>query len=598
MKATRFLMTIIVAVSTLAFIRIVSARPAAERPPHPELGFEWAKSIEDESPAVTDPLYRIYLPLVIDHSYRTYLPFVVENSAAPLRPAVSTPQLGLAFISSAESPANETRYQLARAIGGTLNRWPMYWPQIEQDPIGQPRVFDWSRQDANIIADLNHGLTDVPILMLTPIGLDTGGDRLAPAPPVGAGLRLLMQDKTLNAANSPSSQGSPPEGLYLNVFTDGSDVPGPGKSINPANRWAYFVNAAVDRYRPGGLLARAQSWSGDKGIHSWEIWNEEDLDQFFSGTPADYARLLKVAYLAGKQADPNATVIFGGLAHFQKPNWLNDVLDVIAADPVSTTYHDYMDAVASHSYAWAWQTFSYLQQDRQRLDARGLKDVKLWITETGLPVCDDSPIAPFNFCPSPYRGTMAEQAAYLIQTVAWSNWLNAENIIWFQLVDDVGNECPYDAFGLVRNPPAGPCVGRDGSTRPAYDTYQLTNRLFAGTQPYWRDRRTSTATNWITGNQEILAFKRPGTGERVITLWTRYYIAETVLLTATSTSARLFYPDGTSQTLIPVNGVYAINLPAATNLGAPYADGKQLDGTSSVGGSPRILVEFDPAVKP
>jgi hypothetical protein len=59
----------------------------------------------------------------------------------------------------------------------------------------------------------------------------------------------------------------------------------------------------------------------------------------------------------------------------------------------------------------------------------------------------------------------------------------------------------------------------------------------------------------------------------------------------------LFYPDGTSQTLTPVNGVYTISLPAATNLGAATPDGKQPDGTSPIGGLPRILVESDPAVQ-
>jgi hypothetical protein len=456
--------------------------------------------------------------IAVEQLQRAYLPLIAKNYTAPQPVISSTSELGLAFVSSAEAPANETRYQRAQAIGGNLNRWPMYWPQIEKNPVSQPRVFDWSAQDANIIADLNHGLTVLPILMLTPIGLDTAGSQTAPAPKVGDGLRLQMQDRSLNMPSAPSSQGSPPQGLYLSVFSDGSNDPGPGKTINQNNRWAVFVNAAVNRYKPGGTLAQAQSWSGDKGVRYWEIWNEEDLNQFFIGTPVDFARIQKVAYLAAKQADSNTTIVFGGLAHFEKPSWLNDVLNIIATDPMSTTYHGFMDAVASHSYSWARQTYNYLLQDRQRLDGYGFTNVRLWLTETGLPVCDDSPVNPFNFCPSTYRGTMTEQAAYLIQTVAWSMWLNVEKIVWFQLYDDVGNECPYDAFGLVRNPPTGPCVGRDGSTRPAYQTFNVARQNLTGVQPYWRDRRTGTTTDWTNGNQEILAFKRPATGQRVVTM--------------------------------------------------------------------------------
>jgi hypothetical protein len=524
--------------------------------------------------------------IAVEHLNRTYLP-LASRSYVP--PVTTTLQLGLAFVSSPESPASEVRYQRAISIEGRLNRWPMYWPSIETDPTGQPRVFHWSAQDANIIADIHHGLTDVPILMLTPIGLDTAGDRSAPAPKVGDGFRLRTGAL---APAKPSSQGSPPQGLYLPIFGDNTDMPGPGKSINPNNRWAVFVNAAVNRYKPGGALAQAQGWGNDTGIRYWEIWNEEDLDQFFIGTTADYARLLKVAYLAAKQADANAYIVFGGLAHFEKPNWLQDVVNVIATDSMSTTYHGFMDAAASHNYAWAYQTFSYLLQDRQRLDARGLTNVKLWITETGVPVCDDPP---YVFCPSPFRGTMSEQADFVIQTIAWAAWMNTEKLMWFQLYDDCGNDGHYDAFGLVRNPasvPACPLTARDGTPRPAYTTYQVA-QLFADAQPYWRDRRP----NWTTGNQELLAFKRPAMSERIVVMWTRYYVADTVTLTATSSSAQLLYPDGTSQTIYPVNGVYPIMLPAATNLGAATADGKQPDGTSSIGGSPRILIEYDPNAK-
>jgi hypothetical protein len=254
-----------------------------------------------------------------------------------------------------------------------------------------------------------------------------------------------------------------------------------------------------------------------------------------------------------------------------------------------------MDAVASHNYAWAWQTFGYLYEDRARLNARGFNAVHLWLTETGVPVCDDPP---YVFCPSPYRGTMSEQAGFLIQTVAYAAWLNVEKVIWFQLYDDAGNDCQYDAFGLVRNPPSGPCTARDGAPRPAYQTFKMAGQYLTGIQPYWRDRRTGTTTDWTSGNQEILAFKRLATGQRVVTMWTRYYAADTVVLTATSSSALLINPDGNNQTITPVNGVYTINLPAATNLGAATPDGKQPDGTSPIGGSPRILVEVDPAVKP
>jgi hypothetical protein len=558
----------------------------------------------DPTTTVGSPITIPINVIAVDRLYRSYLPVMNKSNPPPLT-NTGTLTFGLAFVSSAEAPASNDRYQHAMTLSATFNRWPMYWPNIETHPITQPRVFDWSKQDANIIADINHGMTDVPILMLTPIGLDTAGSRTAPQPKVGDGLRLRMSGQSINSITAPSSQGSPPQGLTLSVFTDSTDTPGAGKAINPNNRWAYFVNAAVTRFMPGGVLAQARGWTNGQGIRYWEIWNEEDLDQFFSGTSTDYARLLKVAYLSAKQADPNATIVFGGMAHFQRPNWLDGVLNVIATDPVSTTYHGFMDAVASHNYAWAWQTFGYLYQDRSRLDNHGLTNVKLWLTETGVPVCDDPaplanpPLVPF--CPSPLRATMSEQADFVIQTMTYAAWLNTEVSIWFNLYDDCGNDSSYDAFGLVRNPPitslcpitVRPATPRDGTPRASFDAYTTTIQLLSGAQPYWRDRRTGTITDWTGGNQEIFAFKHPSSGQRVVAMWTRYYVTDTVTLTATSSWALLILPDGTSSTIHPTNGVYTISLSAATNAMTPTGD-----GSAPIGGSPRIVVENDPAVTP
>jgi hypothetical protein len=527
--------------------------------------------------------------IVITPTYRIYLPIIARNFTASSKPAA--PPMGLAFVSSAEAPASGIRYQRATDSGGQLNRRPMYWPNIEKDAINQPRSFDWSKQDASIVADIDQGLTVLPILMLTPIGLDTGGNRNAPAPQVGDGLRAMFNNTSAQRPAIPASVTTPPQGLYLNVFSDGSDEPGPGKLINPHNRWAVFVNAAVNRYKPGGILAYAHNWNSGQGVSHWEIWNEEDLDNFFSGSPADYARLLKVAYLAATQADPQATIVMGGLAQYAKPHWLNDVLNVIATDPLSITQHSFMDAVAAHNYLWAWQTFGYLYQDRAQLNAHGLSSIDLWLTETGVPACDDPPGPD---CTDPqnrwYRASPEEQSAFLIQSATYAAWLKAQTFIWFQLYDDCGNACGIDAFGLVRN---------DNTLRPVYQTYQLAVDQLTNLQPYWRDRRTLTATNWISGNQEILAFQRPASGERIVVMWTRYYTDDMVLLAATAPSATLYLPDGTHQSIYPISGTYAISLPLATNrnlLGT--IDGAAPDGTAPIGGLPRILVELDPAVKP
>jgi len=44
----------------------------------------------------------------------------------------------------------------------------------------------------------------------------------------------------------------------------------------------------------------------DPAIHDWEIWNEPDLGSFFSGTPVQYAWMLRTAHDAIKAVDPQA----------------------------------------------------------------------------------------------------------------------------------------------------------------------------------------------------------------------------------------------------------------------------------------------------
>jgi hypothetical protein len=92
------------------------------------------------------------------------------------------------------------------------------------------------------------------------------------------------------------------------VILDVLDTPSwESGSTNPATPprdptdYAAFVGAMAKRF--AGRVA------------AWEIWNEEDESFFWStgADPAAYTALLKATYPAVKAADPNATVVLGGL---------------------------------------------------------------------------------------------------------------------------------------------------------------------------------------------------------------------------------------------------------------------------------------------
>ncbi len=512
-----------------------------------------------------------------------YLPLVRR---APSAPPFTPTQFGLAFISSAENGSNETRYQRAASVGAQWNRWPFYWSSIESDALNSPGAYNWSAIDANVANDLNHALSINALLLSTPNGIGTAGSENVPAPRVN-------QKPLFNAApmdvNAVSSASSPPQGLYLPVFNDNTDAPGPNKSINTSNPWARFVYAAVNRYKPGGALAQQQSWPANKGIGVWEMWNEPDLDLFFTGTYTDYARILKVGYLAAKHADPNAKILFGGMTNWQKPDFLNQTLGVIAGYSDRESGGWFLDSVATHWYSYAWESFWQLYRARVTLNAYGLTNKTLWLNETGVPVWDDPP-GPTNDPTALYRATMQEQAAYVIQSFTWASWMRAEAAIIYEEYDDFGSGCPgIDAWGLVRNPPTAPCNAGDGTPRPGYYAYGVATKYLSGTLPYWRWRPTSPPTY----TAEIVALQRPSTSERVVVMWARDNLSFTINLTATASSATLVYPNGVTQTVTPVNGFYNISLPWATCYNTPTVYGE-----AAIGGSPRILVERDPAIVP
>lgn len=109
-----------------------------------------------------------------------------------------------------------------------------------------------------------------------------------------------------------------------------------------------------DRYRP----ARIDEWSNyvvqtvasNLQVSYWEIWNEPDwhLPQSpgfsFGGTTDQYFELMKSAFAAVKKTNPNATVVFPGIACAASadPHFVRDLLQKGALD--------YFNIAAMHAY--------------------------------------------------------------------------------------------------------------------------------------------------------------------------------------------------------------------------------------------------------
>jgi hypothetical protein len=488
------------------------------------------------------------------------------HSNPPQDGYIRSPRLGITFISSGQMENDENRYRNALLLGAGWNRWPLYWDDVET----APGTFNWTRYDSVVRNDIQHGLSINAILLDRPEFFADGA--------IIAGL------------NEP-------------VFSDGSDSPGPGKEINPDNPWANFVFRAVQRYKPGGELARQERWSNGEGISLWEVWNEPDLPLFWQGGIPNYARLLKVAYLAAHFADPTTTVMFGGLLFNTPDNWLARVLAIYENDPNREANNWYMDAVALHSYGYPWRTGWLTLYTRESLRAYQLER-PVFVNETGVSVWDDYP-GPIWAASSDQRyklGTSEQQAWFVIQNTVYAYVEGADVVFIHQLYDDCGDQgagtnfpahtgelctggrtCFGDAWGLFRNNSEAICYSNHpnpGSPRPSANAYRLLASVF-GREPF--EAGEEIIANGITD----ITFNRPNTNERIHVIWNRRFETNIAEIQAEGLSATLYTLTGVQQ-IVPQGSIYRLELRAAQPDNFPELEPGDI---SAIGGEPVILIE-------
>jgi hypothetical protein len=456
------------------------------------------------------------------------------------------------------------RYDHAVASGAVWHRWSLYW-----DLIDRGGTFDWSVADGIVGRDVGRNLSTLGVLQ--------------GAPP---GVRHLQ--------GAPADIDRP----IFRAKTGGlTDDPADAESINPANTWARFVAATIERYRPGGTLAKEKGWMPGAGVSHWEIGNEPNLPHFWHGSPAEFVRYLEVAYLAAKWVDPNSVIVHGGIANEANAGpWYSQFADALAAraasSPLPRRHNYYFDKAAWHWYTQPRNVTVRPDQARRILTSRGLPAKPIWVTEFGVPVWSEYP-GPCWDPASPGRVTAAEQSAFVWQSIAAGLSDGVEVMIYFQLYDDCGNGIEsYDAFGLVRNHAANQCwtspaghacwsfdPNLAGTTRPAYDAFRTIARELAAATPVER----TIGRGWRKS-----VFSRPSSGDRVTVAWNTTGRDRFVDLPASADSATLFELDGAggvrTTAVRAASGRYRVFLPGATNRNG-------FSGRAMASGRPIILVE-------
>ena len=300
----------------------------------------------------------------------------------------------------------------AVALGVTSIRVDLDWNDIQHDSANS---YNWSNFDRVVQAAQSRNLTVLPILAYTP----------AWARPLNC--------KTEKCA--PASSGA----------------------------FASFAAAASTRYM-------------SMNVHTWEIWNEPNVVNFWQPAPnvAQYVQLLKVTSAAIKAVDPHAFIVSGGLAptdtsagNISQHDFLNAFVNQGGAN--------FADAIGDHPYSFPvlpgypadWNAWQKMIGDIEGiLKAHGIANKKIWITEYGAPTNGPgvgATLTDYKFGSKPdhvdeaLQAQMANDSIHLART---SNFIGA--IYWYSYKDlGTSTSTVENFFGLRR---------ADGSAKPAWQT--------------------------------------------------------------------------------------------------------------------------------
>jgi len=315
------------------------------------------------------------------------------------------------------------------------------------------------------------------------------------------------------------------------------------------NLWATFVRHTVEVY--AGRIDR------------WIIWNEPEITpetygHEWCGTLEEYYRLLKVAYLAAHQANPDVAIHLAGMTYWHDRTYLRRFLSVVVQDPTAPEHNHYFDVATAHIYFQTETVPFIINETRATLRAYGLSK-PIWVNETNASP-DSDPLWPL--VRPRWRVSLEEQAGFLLQSFALALSAGAERIGVYKWMD-AGLPEGGEPFGVLRP---------DASRRPAFDAYRLITAHYAGTMSAREDRQPLYT---------VVTLDRGDLTTRV--LWARTASAATVSIPALAPQARMINQTGAEQLIEPVDEQYTFTLPAAR-----CAD--PLDGCI-IGGTTYLLVE-------
>lgn len=194
-----------------------------------------------------------------------------------------------------------------------------------------------------------------------------------------AGIKFFRTDFDVRAKKSSDGKiiydFSKWENLYDIVSKNGVSV----LPIIPGSRPAWMNPLAENTDKVADFVAQAVTNFKGK-IKYWEIVNEPNLESFWGSkpNPAEYAKVLEASYKAVKKANPDAVVLYAGVAGVPL-KYIEDSYKAGAGK--------YFDVMNIHPYQWQGLPESGLireiSQLKELMAKYGLSDKPIWITEVG-----------------------------------------------------------------------------------------------------------------------------------------------------------------------------------------------------------------------
>jgi Beta-galactosidase len=303
----------------------------------------------------------------------------------------------------------DARYMKAGGIESV--RWPMVWSGLQPTAKGG---YDWSSFDQTVAVAARAGLQVLPSVGSTP--------------------RWLARKPTTLPVSNARQQTA----------------------------WAAFLQAAVQRYGPGGEFWLEHRHEGvnyepaitrPMPIRTWQIWNEPNFFYFaYPVSPSNYAKLVTISSTAIKGENPSAKVILAGL--FGEPT-ASGSRGMPAATFLERLYRvpglrNRFDGISLHPYAVDAETLEEIVEGFHEVTVENHDRVGLYITEMGWGSQNDFNQVAFEQGANGQVRQLDGAYGYLIEN---RQRLNLKQVYWFSW-KDIQGACTFcDSVGFFREGP-------------------------------------------------------------------------------------------------------------------------------------------------